>query len=39
MDDVEEPTRVEVQDVEGGEECFAGTRHSQVVLYFFRAIS
>ena len=34
MDDVEEPAGVEVQDVEGGEECLAGTSMSQVVDRF-----
>lgn len=31
MNDVEEPAGVEVQNVEGSEECFAGTSMSQVV--------
>ena len=38
MNDVEEPAGVKVQNVEGSEECFAGTRFSQVVLYVFLAI-
>ena len=34
MDDVEEPAGVEVEDIEGGEEGFAGTSMSQVVDRF-----
>ena len=35
MDDVKELAGVEVEDIEGGEEGFPGTRHRQVVLYVF----